>query len=150
MKRSEPSLYFEDLQVGDLRLSDARTVTESEILAFARQYDPQYFHTNPEAAKDHPWGQVAASGIHSLAIWRQLDHQIAGNVRWICGIAWDDLRWNKPLHPGDQVRARWELLEKRASSKPGRGIVVCDYGLLNQDDEFIFRCKSTNLVECRS
>lgn len=144
-----PVMYYEDLEVGDLRLSEPRTVTEQEIIAFARQYDPQYFHCDPVAARDHPWGQVAASGIHSLALWRRLDHEITGNIRWICGVSWENLRWMHPLHPQDQVRARFELIEKRPSSKPGRGVVVCDYGLLNQRDAFIFRCRSINLVQSR-
>lgn len=144
---SRPTLYFEDLVVGEVRVSAPRTVTEAEIVAFAREYDPQYFHADPEAAKDHLFGGVAASGIHTMAIWRQLDHQIAGDVRWICGVGWENVRWAHALYPEDTVRARWELLSKRDSSKPGRGVVEVDYGLTNQRNEFVFRCCSTNLVE---
>ena len=148
---TEPHRYFEDLVVGEFHESPTMTVSEDEITEFATKYDPQYFHMDPAAAKGHPqFGEVVASGIHILAVWRQLDHQITGDVRWICGIKWDDLRWNQPMRAGDTVRATAELLSKRESeSKPERGIVVYRYALLNQDDVELFYCTSTNLVERR-
>ncbi len=148
---TEPTRYFEDLEVGEYAESAPVTVNEAEIVDFASRYDPQYFHMNPEAAKSHPqFGQVVASGIHILAIWRQRDHEITGDIRWICGISWDNLRWNKPMRAGDSVRARAELLEKRESaSRPERGVVVYRYALVNQDDDELFYCTSTNYVERR-
>ena len=148
---SEPTRYFEDLEIGEYAESSPQIVTEEEIVEFASRYDPQYFHMNPEAARSHPqFGEVVASGIHILAVWRQRDHEITGDIRWICGISWDDLRWNKPMRAGDAVRARAELLDKRVSaSKPERGVVVYRYALVNQDDEELFYCTSTNYVERR-
>ena len=148
---NEPSRYFEDLDTGEYAESSPVTVSEEEIVDFATRYDPQYFHMNPEAARSHPqFGEVVASGIHILAIWRQRDHEITGDVRWICGISWDNLRWNRPMRAGDSVRARAELLEKRDSaSRPERGVVVYRYALVNQDDEELFYCTSTNYVERR-
>ncbi|MEO1248185.1 MAG: MaoC/PaaZ C-terminal domain-containing protein [Pseudomonadota bacterium] len=147
----EPSRYFEDLEPGEFAESSAQIVSEAEIVEFASRYDPQYFHVDPGAAKDHPqFGEVVASGIHILAVWRQRDHEISGDVRWVCGISWDDLRWNKPMRAGDSVRARTELLSKRPSeSKPDRGVVVYRYALVNQNDEELFYCTSTNYVERR-
>ena len=147
----EPTRFFEDLEVGEYAESRPQVVTEEEIVDFATRYDPQYFHMNPEAAKDHPqFGNVVASGIHILAVWRQRDHEITGDVRWICGISWDDLRWNRPMRPGDAVRARAELIDKRESAtKPDRGVVVYRYALVNQDDDELFYCTSTNYVERR-
>jgi len=148
---NEPSRYFEDLEVGETCTSASRTVSEQEIVEFASRYDPQYFHMDPEAAESHPqFGEVVASGIHILALWRQLDHQITGNVRWICGIEWKQLRWNRPLKAGDSIRARAELLNKRPSASDGaRGVVEYRYSLINQDNEEVFWCLSTNLVERR-
>ena len=148
---SEPTRYFEDLEPGEYAESTPVAVSEEEIVDFASRYDPQYFHMNPEAAKSHPqFGEVVASGIHILAIWRQRDHEITGDIRWICGISWDDLRWNKPMRAGDAVRARAELLEKRDSaSRPERGVVVYRYALVNQNDDELFYCTSTNYVERR-
>jgi len=146
-----PTRFFEDLVIGEYAESSSKTVTEDEIVDFARRYDPQYFHMNPAAAKDHPqFGDVVASGIHILAVWRQCDHEITGDIRWICGISWDDLRWNRPMRPGDSVRARAELIDKREStSKTDRGVVVYRYALVNQNDEELFYCTSTNYVERR-
>ena len=146
---TKPHRYFEDLEVGEKHASPSRHVSEAEITDFATRYDPQYFHTNPEAAKDHPqFGQVVASGIHILAIWRQLDHLITGDIHWICGIKWDDLRWNHPMRADEHVHAVAELISKRESaSKPERGVVVYRYSLVNQDGIELFYCTSTNLVE---
>lgn len=149
---NEPTRYFEDLEVGETYTSASRTVSEEEIVEFASRYDPQYFHMDPEAAESHPqFGEVIASGIHILALWRQLDHQITGDVRWICGIEWKQLRWNRPLKAGDSIRARAELLNKRPSASDGaRGVVEYHYSLINQDNEEVFWCLSTNLVERRT
>lgn len=148
---AEPMRYFEDLEVGEYAESAPRAVSQDDIVEFASRYDPQYFHIDPEAARTHPqFGEVVASGIHILAVWRLCDHEITGDIRWICGISWDDLRWNKPMRGGDRVRARAELIDKRASdSKQDRGVVVYRYALVNQDDDELFYCKSTNYVERR-
>jgi len=149
---TEPTRYYEDLEIGEYAESTPQVVTEEEIVAFASRYDPQYFHMNPDAAREHPqFGEVVASGIHILAVWRQRDHEITGDVRWICGIGWDGLRWNKPMRAGDSVRARAELLDKRLSkSRPERGVVVYRYALVDQRDEELFYCTSTNYVERRT
>jgi acyl dehydratase len=140
--------YYEDLVEGVVEESGARTVTRDELIAFASQYDPQYFHADETAAKASFFGDVIASGIHTMAIWRQLDHQIAQDIKWICGVAWDDVRFPKAVRPGDTLRARAKCLSKRPSgSDPRRGVVIYEYTLLNQDDEVVFTCRSTNLVE---
>jgi acyl dehydratase len=140
--------YYEDLVEGVVEESGTRTVTREELIAFASQYDPQYFHADETAAKSSFFGDVIASGIHTMAIWRQLDHEIAQDIKWICGVAWDDVRFPKAVRPGDTLRAKAQCLSKRLSgSDPRRGVVVCQYTLLNQDDEVVFTCRSTNLVE---
>lgn len=139
--------YYEHLVIGEVRESSARTVTLDELLEFATHYDPQYFHADPVAAKQSIFGEVVASGIHSAAIWRALDHEISGDIHWICGVAWEDVRWPTPLRAGDTVRARAEALAKRLSAKdPNRGIVEFRYTLLNQREEAAFTCRSINLV----
>lgn len=142
--------YFEDLIEGEERLSDGRPVTEAELLEFARTYDPQYFHADPQAAARSSFGGLIASGIFTMAVWRQLDHRICGDIAWICGVAWDDVRFPHPVRPGDTLRARARCLEKRPSQKDlRRGVAVFEYTLINQSGETVFTCLSTNLVERR-
>jgi acyl dehydratase len=142
--------YLEDLKAGETAESAPRQVTESELLAFARLYDPQYFHSDPEAARASSFGGLIASGIFTMAIWRALDHQMAPDIAWICGVAWDDVRFPLPVRPGDTLRARSCCLSARASGKDRtRGIAVFHYELVNQRDELVFTCRSTNLIERR-
>ena len=142
--------YYEDLLIGEVRESSARIVTLDELLEFAGRYDPQYFHADPIAAKQSIFGGVIASGIHSAALWRALDHEISGDIHWICGVAWEEVRWPNPVRAGDTLRARAEALAKRLSGKdPKRGIVEYRYTLLNQRDETAFTCRSINIVALR-
>jgi acyl dehydratase len=142
--------YYDGIVIGETRESKPRTVTTDELLEFATRYDPQYFHADGIAAKQSIFGEIIASGIHSAALWRILDHEISGDIHWICGVAWEDVRWPKALRAGDSVRARAEALSKRPSgSDPSRGIVEYRYTLLNQRDEIVFTCRSINLIEMR-
>lgn len=142
--------YFEDLVEGEESCSGSRRIETDELIEFARRYDPQYFHADAEAAKKSIFGGVIASGIFTMAIWRQLDHQIARDIAWICGVAWDEVQFPTALRGGDEVRARATCISKRVSrSRPERGVVVYKYVLLNQHDETVFTCLSTNLVERR-
>lgn len=148
----EPHRYYDDLRIGESLTSGVRVIDEQAIIRFASEYDPQYFHTDPEAALEHPqFGRMVASGIHILAIWRQLDHEITGDVRWICGIEWKNLKWNKPLSAGDSVFARTEIIGKRPSaSRADRGVVELRYSLVNQSGDEIVHFLSTNLIEKRN
>ena len=142
--------YYEDLKVGDIEQSSQRTINEEEMLDFAKRYDPQYFHADREAAKDSRFQEVIASGIQTMAIWRILDHEIAQDIAWICGVAWDNVRFSTALRAGDTVFATAEVMEKRISeSDSTRGVVKTRYMLINQNDETVWSCISTNLVERR-
>ena len=142
---------FEDLQVGETALSAPLTVLQDDMLDFAHKYDPQWFHTDTEAGKESVFGEVVASGVYTTALWRQLDHQINGDVDFICGVAWEEVRWPEAVRAGDQLRARSEVLEKRPSQKdPQRGVAVYRYELLNQHDQIVFTCRSINLVRRRT
>jgi acyl dehydratase len=142
--------YFEDLVPGEERVSGTLQVSESELIEFAKRYDPQYFHVDPRAAQSSVFGGLVASGIYTMALWRQLDHQIAHDIAWICGVSWDDVRFAAPVRPGDTLRAHARCSSKRVSEKrPERGVVVYEYSLRNQRDETVFSCRSVNLVERR-
>lgn len=148
--KADEGRYYEDLVIGEVRESSTRTVTLEELVEFATRYDPQYFHADPVAAKRSIFGEVIASGIHSAALWRALDHDISGDIHWICGVAWEEVRWPNPVRAGDTLRARSEALGKRLSRKdPKRGIVEYRYTLLNQREETAFTCRSINIVALR-
>lgn len=143
--------YLEDLVVGEVRESGELEVVLDAMLEFARQYDPQYFHTDTQAARGSIFGEVIASGIYTMALWRRLDHEISQDIAWICGIAWDDVRFPLAVRAGDRLRTRAECLSvRRSASRPERGVVVFRYTMRNQRGEIVFDCRSTNLVESRA
>ena len=142
--------YFEDLAVGDQATSQPMTVGRDDMVAFASKYDPQWFHADINLAKDSIFGEVVASGIYTAALWRKLDDTINGDVAYICGVAWEDVRWPKAVRAGDRLRAASEILEKRASnSDPTRGVATFLYQLLDAHDEVVFTCRSINLIRRR-
>lgn len=142
--------YFEDLRVGDRSCSPSHVVDRDHMLAFAGRYDPQYFHADPEEAQRSIFGEVIASGIYTMAIWRFLDHQMAADIAWICGVAWDDVRFPVAVRAGDTLRAEAEVERKRKSrSEPGRGVVTMRYRVRNQEGHTVFHALSTNLIEMR-
>lgn len=143
--------FFEDLEIGRVGESAPYTVTAEEIVEFGQKYDPQYFHSDAQEAKQSRFREAIASGIQIMAIWRRLDHEIAGDIAWICGVAWDNVRFPTALRAGDTVRARAVCSSKRPSEKdPTRGVAIFDYELRNQRDEIVWSCVSTNLIERRA
>jgi len=148
---ARPPRKFEDLAVGEERTSAWRTVTTDEIVAFARQYDPQWFHADVEAAKQSVFGEVVASGVQLLAIWRQLDHEINGDVDFVCGIGFDDYRMKRALRGGDRVRVSSRILELTPStSRDDRGTAITAYEMINDQGQIILSFKSINLVHRRA
>ena len=86
IKQDKTWRYFEDVLVGEKRKSNLKLITEDEIISFAKQYDPQWFHTDKDEAKNSNFKGIIASGIHVAALWRLLDHEINGNINFVCGI----------------------------------------------------------------
>ena len=148
---ARPPRKFEDLAVGEERNSGWRTITTDEIVAFALKYDPQWFHSDIEAAKQSVFGEVVASGVQLLAIWRQLDHGINGDVDFVCGIGFDDYRMKRALRGGDRVRVSSRILELTPStSRDDRGTAITDYLMVNDQGQTILSFKSINLVHRRA
>lgn len=145
-----PRRYYEDLTIDAIETSTPLAVDREAMIAFARQYDPQYFHADEQQARSSIFGDVVASGQYTMVLWRQLDHRIAHDIAWICGVAWDDVRWPVAVRAGDALRARAWCMERRpSSSDPSRGVVTMQYQLINQDDVVVFSARSTNLIERR-
>src|SRR5262245_32647886 len=113
-----PELFFEDLEPGQVVELGSRAVTEEEIVAFGRQWDPQPFHVDPEAAKGSVFGGLIASGWHTGAIWMRLyvDALLDGAASMGSpGI--EDLRWLAPVRPGDTLTGRLTVLETTPSAR---------------------------------
>ncbi len=129
--------YLEDLAVGQVFGSGSLTVTAEEITAFAAQYDPQPFHLDNAAARQTMFGGLAASGWHTAALTMRL--LVGGEFRpagGIIGGGMDELRWPRPLRPGDTLRLETEVMEVRPSrSRPQQGLVKARTTTFNQHDE---------------
>jgi acyl dehydratase len=130
-----PDLYFEDLAPGQVVELGSHTVSEDEIVEFARQWDPQTFHVDPEAAKASVFGGLIASGWHTGAMWMRLyvDSLLDGAASMGSpGI--EELRWLAPVRPGDTLAGRLTVLETKPSERrPDRGTVRIRGGMVNQD-----------------
>ena len=130
-----PDLYFEDFSAGQVHELGSVEVTESAIVDFARQFDPQPFHLDPEAAKESVFGGLIASGWHTGAMWMRLyvDSLLGGPAsQGSPGI--EELRWLAPVRPGDTLHGRLTVLETRHSERrPGRGTVRIRGKMVNQE-----------------
>jgi acyl dehydratase len=146
-----PHRTFEDLSVGEFRRSRDRTVTQEEILAFARSYDPQWFHSDPDLARASVFGEVVASGIHVLALWRQLDHEINSDIDFVCGVGWDELRLRRAIRSGDTIHVTSEIISlKPSATRSDRGTALTRYAVVNQKGEEAVTFTSINLVYTRA
>ncbi len=150
-KMQRPARAFEDLQVGERRTSQPRSVSAAEIIAFAKQYDPQWFHQDADAATESHFGGLIASGIHVLALWRQMDHEINSDIDFVCGVGWDEVRMKTALRPDDVVHVTSNIIELRPStSRQDRGTALTRYAMINQNGEEVVTFTSINLVYTRA
>lgn len=147
---ARPTRIFEDLVLGEVRRSASRIVTQEEILAFARQWDPQWFHSDAELARASVFGEVVASGIHVLALWRQMDHEMNSDIDWVCGIGWDELRLKRAIRAGDSIHVTSEIIElKPSTSRADRGTALTRYAVVDQNGTEAVTFTSINLVYTR-
>jgi acyl dehydratase len=118
-------LYFEDFASGQVYELGTHTITAGEIIAFAREYDPQPMHTDPEKAKEGMLGGLAASGWHLCALaMRMIFDGLFAKVASLGSPGVEEIQWRRPVRPGDALSLRASVLEVRASaSKPDRGFV---------------------------
>jgi len=144
-------LYFEDFPPGDVRESPVRTVTRDEILTFARQFDPQPFHLDDEAAKRSVFGGLLASGWHTCAIYMRLMWEtFLKDTASLGSPGVDEIRWVKPVRPGDSLRVRFTVVEAVPSrSKPDRGIVRVLSEVFNQHGEIVMTMRGLGMYARR-
>jgi acyl dehydratase len=130
---------FEDFQPGQSFEFGGITIDADGIVEFARRYDPQYFHVDPEAAEEGPFGGLIASGWHTAAIFmRMYVDAILGDAVAMGSPGVEELRWLVPVRPGDTLRGRATILETTPSAKrDDRGTVRARFETLNQRDEVV-------------
>ncbi len=143
--------YFEDYIPGSIQVFGTAVVAENEIVEFARRYDPQEFHIDPVAAKQTAFGGLIASGWHTAAMMmRLLVDNYLSSVASLGSPGVDELRWTKPVRPGDTLSVRVTVLDAtRSRSKPDRGIIKSSVEVLNQNDEIVMTMRGVNLMLCR-
>lgn len=143
--------YFEDYVVGQVHEHGPIAVTEEEIIAFARRYDPQYFHTDPESAKQSIYGGLIASGWHTAGLtMRLLVDNVISPVASLGSPGVKELRWLAPVRPGDALSIRVTVrAARRSRSKPDRGIVDFSVEVTNRNRETVMTMDSVGLYLCR-
>jgi acyl dehydratase len=143
--------YFEDYPPGAVFEGGAIAVSESDILDFARRYDPQTMHTDPAAAADGFFGGLIASGWHTAALMMRLfAAHFLSPASSLASPGIDELRWLKPVRPGDVLSVRVTVTEARRSrSKPEQGVVRSFVEVLNQKGEVVMSLKPISLLRCR-
>ena len=140
--------YFEDFKPGDVIELGSRTISKESILAFAREFDPQPFHTDEEAAKRSIYGGLLASGWHTGSLlMRLLNDGLLKDTASLGSPGVDELRWLKPVRPGDVLSARMTVLESIPSrSKPDRGLIRSLMELRNQHGEVVVSVRGLSLL----
>jgi acyl dehydratase len=144
-------LYLDDLAPGQRFVSPSHALDAAQIQAFACQYDPQPFHLSDESAKDTLFGGLAASGWHTAALTMRLlvesgFHPAGG----IIGSRADELKWPRPVRPGDELHVEAEVLEARPStSRAGQGFIKCRTTTVNQNGEPVQVLVMNLLVQAR-
>jgi acyl dehydratase len=143
--------YLEDFAVGQVFNTGRHRVDKEQIFAFARQFDPQSFHVDEEAARRSLFQGLAASGWHTAAMTMRLmvdgEFKPAGGI---LGVGFDDLSWPRPVRPGDELHAKSEVLDVRPSkSRPDRGMIRVRTTTLNQNDETVMIFTGNLLVQRR-
>lgn len=143
--------YFEDLQPGTVLEFGEVEVSEAEILEFARRYDPQPFHLDPVAARESIFGGLCASGWHTTAMqMRLLVDGLLSPEASLGSPGIDEIRWLKPVYPGDRLRLRVTITEAAPSrSKPFMGSVVQHSEMLNQHGQVVMSLKAIGLFRRR-
>jgi acyl dehydratase len=143
-------LYFEDMEVGDRCTAGPYLITKSEIIQFAKQYDPVPRHIDEEAAARTIFGGLTACSAHTFSVFILLTTKLQPRFHVLAGMGWDELRLPNPVRPGDELDLELTVLEKRESkSKSDRGIFRNQIHLRNLKRETVLQCIANVLVARR-
>jgi len=143
--------YFDDYAPGTTFDCGSVSVDEAEIISFAKTFDPQALHVDPEAAARGPFGGLVASGWHTAAlVMRQLvEHYLAAEAS-LGSPGMDEIRWLGPVRPGNTLSVRATVAEaRRSQSRPDRGIIKTVIEAVNQDGRTVMRATGTNFLRVR-
>ena len=146
-------IFYEDLEIGLTRNFGGYEVTREEVVEFASQYDPQPFHLDDEVAAQTHFGRLSASGWHTCAMTMRMmvDNMMNEKSAGLGSPGVDQLRWKKPVYPGDTLRCETEILEKRRSaSRPEMGIFKSRIRTFNQHDDMVLEMISNALIRTRN
>lgn len=145
-------LFFEDFTVGWTFRTAGATLSEAQILDFALQWDPQPFHIDRIAAERGPYGGLIASGFQTLLVaFRLIWGERIINVASMGSPGMDEIRWLRPVRPGDSLYVSGEVLDARESrSRSDRGFVTIRYTVVNQNDEPVMRFTVTHMLRRRA
>ena len=151
MNENIKPVYWEDFRIGEAVAFGLKQVTREEIVAFAREFDPQPFHLDEAAAKETLLGGLAASGWHSCAmLMRMICDDYLAEAAGMGGAGIDEVRWMRPVRPGDTLTCRRTCLEARGSqSRPGMGVVKLFYEVFNQHGEAAMSWVGIQMFESR-
>ena len=140
-------IWWEDFRIGDTTEMGRHTFTEEEILAFGRQFDPQPFHTDPAAAQESSFGGLIASGWHTCSVGMRLMVQsYLSRTASLGSPGIDNVRWLKPVRPGDTLAYRRTVVESRASAtRKGVGLVKHRWEAVNQHGELVLTMEGWGL-----
>ncbi len=152
MSEQPKTIFWEDFPVGKVRETGSQVVTREEILAFGRQFDPQPFHVDEEAAARSFYGGIIASGWHTCSVAMRLYYEAVLRFAASAGSpGLEKVRWLQPVRPGDTLRVRVEVLEARPSgSKPELGLVRSKWQTLNQRGEAVMEMEGWGMFRRRS
>lgn len=145
--------YYEDMEVGTKSSFGSYQVTREEVVDFASKYDPQPFHLDDEAAAKTYFGRLSASGWHTAAMMMAMNVEefMKEKSASLGSPGIDELRWMKPVYPGDTLRCESELIEKRRSkSKPDMGLTKSKTTVFNQNDEPVMSLIANGLIRVRN
>ncbi len=144
-------LFMDDCQVGQTYSGGPTPVTADMIIAFARQFDPQPFHLDAEAAKDTAFGELVASGWHTAAMtMRMMMDSMPPMQGGMIGRRIETIDWPRPVRPGDTLTTRSEILDLRATRNPARGLMRLKTDTLNQHGEAVMKMEALIFVPCRA
>ena len=149
---SDGLVYFEDLELGQTAKFGRYEVTRDEVIRFAEAYDPQPFHLSDEAAAQTHFGRLSASGWHTCAMTMRMlvDNITERRQAGLGSPGLDELRWLKPVYPGDVLRVESELVSKRQSqSRPEMGSFQSSVRVFNQNEVLVMTMQSIGLIRVR-